>query len=269
MSVKKTFLLIRHAECESNATDIHQAGNQVENDPLTEKGLEQRAGLVERLQDVPLEVVITSGYLRTRQTAQPIVERHGVPHVVPVSKGETIIDLSPHDGRLTEYPSLLREIDVPNELEGRRFQDPHAEAVKRRIEEHRYEEGFRVSDEENLHDLWQRAEAMTAYLSGRPERTIAVVSHGGILKVWLAHLMFGQQVDQLDKLQQLAAYRAFARSTWWDNTGVVSLQLTQEGWRWLISDNAHLHPFYFNVMPFEQQQTPGGAMTEGESRSLE
>jgi broad specificity phosphatase PhoE len=268
VSIKKNVLLIRHAECESNATDIHQAGNQVENDPITEKGIEQRSGLIARLTQVPIDVLITSGYLRTRQTGHPLTESK-VPHVIPVCKGEKTVDLRPDDPDLTKFPSLLREIDVPSQLEGLRFNDPRAKDIKQLTDEHRYEKDYRVSDEENLHDLWRRAEAITAYLEGRPEQTIAVISHGGILKVWLAHIMFAGHGDVLSKQQQLAAYRAFARTTWWDNTGVVSLQQTHEGWRWLMSDNSHLHPLYFGIMPFEQQQTPSGEMVEGESRSLE
>lgn len=265
----KNLLLIRHAECESNATDIHQAGNQVENDPLTEKGFAQRAGLIERLKSVPLDILITSGYLRTRQTAQPLTESGRLKHIVPVCKGDSVIDLSPDDPALTTLPSLLREIDVPSELEGLRFNDPRALDIKRRIDGRRFDGRYRVSDEENLHDLWRRAEAITAYVEARPEKTIAVVSHGGILKVWLAHLMFHEHSDLLDKRQQLAAYQAFTRMTWWDNTGVVSLQRTHEGWRWLMSDNQHLHPLYFGIMPPQEQKTPSGEMTEGESRILE
>jgi broad specificity phosphatase PhoE len=48
----------------------------------------------------------------------------------------------------------------------------------------------RYSDEENLHDLWRRAEEIRRCLEARKQRLVVVVSHGGILKVWLAHLMF-------------------------------------------------------------------------------
>ena len=70
------------------------------------------------------------------------------------------------------------------------------------------------SDEENLYDLWRRAEEMRRYLETQTERLIVVVAHGGINKVWLAHLMF-TAVAGLDTPTQLAAYRGFTRLGWW------------------------------------------------------
>ena len=76
-----------------------------------------------------------------------------------------------------------------------------------------------------------------------------VVSHGGILKVWVAHLMF-TAVAGLDTSDQLAAYRGFSRLGWWDNTGVLSLRFSRaQGWMWLMTDIQHLQPDYFSFMP--------------------
>lgn len=76
-----------------------------------------------------------------------------------------------------------------------------------------------------------------------------MVSHGGILKVWVAHLMF-TAVAGLDTSDQLAAYRGFTRLGWWDNTGVLSFRFSPEhGWLWLMTDIQHLQPEYFSFMP--------------------
>jgi hypothetical protein len=78
---------------------------------------------------------------------------------------------------------------------------------------------------------------------------VVVVSHGGILKVWVAHLMF-TAVAGLDTADQLAAYRGFTRLGWWDNTGVLSLRFSRDqGWMWLMTDIQHLQPEYFSFMP--------------------
>lgn len=64
-----TFLLVRHAE---KATDDPK-------DPaLTPAGEQRAARLSQRLADVPLSAVYSSDYRRTRQTATPTADRHGV-----------------------------------------------------------------------------------------------------------------------------------------------------------------------------------------------
>lgn len=106
------------------------------------------------------------------------------------------------------------------------------------------------SDEENLYDLWGRAEEIRQDLEARPEKLIVVVSHGGILKVWLAHLMFTAVAGLDTPAHQLASYRGFTRLGWWDNTGVLSLSFSpQQGWMWLMTDIQHLQPEYLSFMP--------------------
>jgi hypothetical protein len=86
-------------------------------------------------------------------------------------------------------------------------------------------------------------------LETRTEDLIVVVAHGGILKVWLAHLMF-TAVHGFDTADQLAAYRGFTRLGWWDNTGVLSLRFHPDrGWLWLMTDIQHLEPEFFSFMP--------------------
>lgn len=271
MAEAKEVLLIRHGQSETNRSDVHQAGDQVESDPLTAEGQQAARTLAERFGRVALDVTLSSGYRRALQTAQAIAAATGSPLRVPLLQGDTVIDAAPEDGSaLRAHPSLLREIDVPSELAGLPFDDPAALAIKAAAREYEFQPDLRYSDEENLHDLWRRAEAIRTYLESRPERTIAVVAHGGILKVWLAHIMFADATDHLTAMQQMAAYRAFARSTWWDNTGVLSVEYSPaDGWRWLMTDNAHLGPKYFSFMPKGEQETPGGDTTEGESRYLE
>jgi hypothetical protein len=77
-----------------------------------------------------------------------------------------------------------------------------------------------------------------------------VVSHGGILKVWLAHLMFTAVAGLDTPEHQLASYRGFTRLGWWDNTGALSLRFSRDtGWLWLMTDIQHLEPDYFSFMP--------------------
>jgi broad specificity phosphatase PhoE len=249
MTEYQQFVVIRHGESQTNATNTFQAGNQYDSDPLTPLGEEDAGRLAQRLALLPVDVVVSSSYLRARSTAARIVEAADAPHVIPVRTGSTWVDLAAGDPEVRDHASLFREIDVPSELQGLRFQDPRARAIQHAALAVADQPHGHYSDEENLHDLWRRAAEIRRYLEARTERLIVVVSHGGILKVWVAHLMF-TAVPGLDTSDQLAAYRGFTRLGWWDNTGVLSFRFSRDhGWMWLMTDIQHLQPEYFGFMP--------------------
>lgn len=243
------FVVIRHGESQTNATNTFQAGNQCLSDPLTPRGEAGARRLAQRLAALPVDVVVSSGYLRAHTTAALVAEATDSPHLVPVRKGSSYADLPADDPEILTCDSLLREIDVPSELEGLRFDDPRAQEIQHAAMAVADQPAGQYSDEENLHDLWRRAAEISAYLEARTEELVLVVAHGGILKVWLAHLMF-TSVTGLDTPAQLSAYRGFTKLGWWDNTGLVPLTFSRrEGWRWLMTDIAHLEPEYLSFMP--------------------
>ena len=249
MTEYQHFIVIRHGESQTNATNTFQAGNQYDSDPLTPLGAEDAGRLAQRLARLPVDLVVSSSYLRARSTAGLIAAATRAPHVIPVRKGSTWVDLPADDPDVRNHASLLREIDVPSELQGLRFQDPRARAIQHAALAIADQPDDHYSDEENLHDLWRRAEDIRRYLQAQKERLIVVVSHGGILKVWVAHLMF-TAVAGLDTSDQLASDRGFTRLGWWDNTGVLSFRFSPEhGWLWLMTDIQHLQPEYFSFMP--------------------
>ncbi len=249
MTDHQEFLVIRHGQSRTNFTRTFQAGDQYDGDPLTVSGADHARRLAQRLAALPLDLTVSSSYLRARTTAGMIAEATGSPHIVPVQQGTSWVDLPAHDPDLKGRTSLLREIDVPRELEGLRFDDPRAREIQHAAMSVAHRPDGHFSDEENLYDLWRRAEEIRRYLERHTERLVAVVAHGGILKVWLAHLMF-TTVDGLDTPDQLAAYRGFTRLGWWDNTGVLSLRFSRrEGWMWLMTDIEHLDPKYLSFMP--------------------
>ena len=88
------------------------------------------------------------------------------------------MDLPADDPDLAIHPSLLREIDLPSELQGLAFHVPQAREIQHATGGGRQADG-RFSDEENLYDLWRRAEEIRRYLEARPERLTVVVAHGG------------------------------------------------------------------------------------------
>jgi broad specificity phosphatase PhoE len=249
MTDYQQFVVIRHGESETNATNTFQAGNQYDSDPLTRRGEEDAGRLAQRLAGLPVDLVVSSSYLRARRTAELVAETALAPQVIPVANGSSWVDLPADDPEVRNRASLLREIDLPSELQGLRFDDPRAREIQHAALAVADQPDSHYSDEENLYDLWRRAEEIRQYLEARSEKLTVVVAHGGILKVWLAHLMF-KAIAGLDTTDQLAAYRGFTRLGWWDNTGVLSVRFSRhQGWQWLMTDIQHLQPDYFNFMP--------------------
>jgi hypothetical protein len=117
MTDHQQFIVIRHGESETNATNTFQAGNQYDSDPLTTLGQEDAQRLAERLAELPVDVIVSSSYLRARSTAGAIAEATGATHLVPVWKDSSWVDLPVEDPEVQDHVSLLREIDVPSELQ--------------------------------------------------------------------------------------------------------------------------------------------------------
>jgi len=126
------FIVIRHGEGQTNATNTFQAGNQYDSDPLTPLGMEDARRLAERLTALPVDVIVTSSYLRApqhgrchRRGDRRFAHRSGV-------KGSSWVDLPANDPELRNHAFLLREIDIPSEPQELRFNDPRRERYSMR-----------------------------------------------------------------------------------------------------------------------------------------
>lgn len=73
-----TYILVRHAE---------KATTPPKDPPLTDAGHERAQRLADGLQGTRLDAVYSSAYQRTRQTAAPVAQAHGLP----------VIDYAPDD----------------------------------------------------------------------------------------------------------------------------------------------------------------------------
>lgn len=252
--MKKEIIFVRHAECESNQLETHQAGNQVETDPLTAEGVAQARALAQRFGHIAVEAIISSSYLRARQTAGLIAEATGADVWVPVYEQGRLVDKSQHDTDLVEQAALLRELDVPSELEGLHYRSRQAKDIKDEAEQYLREPDARYSDQENLHDQWKRSADIVEYLKSRPEQLMVVVSHGGLLKYLLGHLaMTGE--DELPLQHKVVAADRMAHLMWYHNTGITAVMYEERTgkWQWLPTDIDHLHPKYFSIMPDKKE----------------
>lgn len=215
----KTIYIVRHGESEGNVAFVFQTKET----PLTEKGKEQARFIAERVAKLPVEAVIASPALRTKETAAAIAERTGAK---------------------IEYSELFFERRTMSAVWGHRIDDPAVADLRRTL--FRFDEpNLRHSDEENFEDLKARADAALAFLEQRPEKHLLVVSHGLFTRILVARVLLGSGMTGKECLQVTNSLRT-------RNTGLSVLQHTHhpdglgpEGpasdWQLLVwNDHAHL-----------------------------
>jgi isoleucyl-tRNA synthetase len=101
------YLIMRHGEAESNLL-FQISANKEANDQLTKKGLEQIKTAAAKLKESKIDVIIHSGFLRTKTTAEGVAAELGLP-----------LDQVFEDGRLAE-------LQPGADLEGKTWHDYQA-----------------------------------------------------------------------------------------------------------------------------------------------
>lgn len=185
-----TLLLIRHGVTDWNQARRWQGHADI---PLNETGRHQAKALARRLADWSLEAIISSDLQRCRQTAVAIAAHHPLEPV---------------------YDPLWRERDVGafSGLTGPEIKSrfPHLWGNERR--------GLIDPPEgEPYQALRQRAwQAYQKVLAAHHGRTVAVVSHGGLLHVLISRLIGLAEAE-------------YGRFTLRGNTGLSMVEVTPAG----------------------------------------
>jgi probable phosphomutase (TIGR03848 family) len=167
-------LLIRHGD--TDAVDRYIAGN-APGTPLNDAGRAQVAALVARLHDVPLTAVVSSPLERTRQTADPLARDHG-------------LDL--------EIAPALTELDFGS-WTGATFASLASDAAWSRFNTLR--SLTRAPRGELMLDVQRRAVSAAIDIRDRhPDGTVAVVSHGDVIRALLLFLL-GMPMDFYSRVE--------------------------------------------------------------------
>ncbi len=205
MEQKKTrFYLIRHGETDWNKGGRYQGWTNIE---LNEAGREQARLLGERFKYLPLDAVYVSPLKRAMETAEAVGKAKGLTPIVDEHfkeinfgewEGHTIAELSEKYGKAyTDF--FANPFSHPMPGEGS-FQNVMQRAIA----------GFEALEQE------------------RKGQNIAIISHGGLLRVMLVGLLgLGEE---------------FYRKTWMTNTSITMLDVMEDGRRLLmtLNDKAHL-----------------------------
>jgi probable phosphomutase (TIGR03848 family) len=171
-----TFLLIRHALCDSVGRSIAGRRPGVH---LNETGKRQAERLADRLEGVALAGLYSSPLERALETLQPLARRLTLE--IRIAEGFSEIDFGDWTG------STLAALEhLPD---WRRFNS--------------FRSGSRIPGGENMAEVLARALEEMDRLCDRhpsPGETVAVVSHGDVLRVVLAHAL-GVSLDLIQRLE--------------------------------------------------------------------
>jgi probable phosphoglycerate mutase len=205
----KRVYFVRHGITEENKRDSFQTFET----PLSDDGRTQARFVAKRFATIPIEHIVTSTMFRAKETAREIAAVTGC--------------------NITES-QLFYELLRPTVIRGREKNHPEVQKIFAQLIADFGDPTKRHSDEENFFDFKIRVLKALHFLENRPEKTLAVVTHGTILKMLIATMAHGDTIT----LEEFARMDFFLHPT---NTGITECVLTKHGWRlWTWNDKAHL-----------------------------
>lgn len=199
-----TIYLIRHAEAEGNLYRIAQGQD---NSNLTDRGWRQVRALEERFRDIHIDAVYSSDLYRTCATASSIFKSKGLPlHRVPELR-EICVGVWEQQTWGDIYRGWPEQMTIFSH-------QPHL---------------WDVEGAEKPRDVMERGlRALRKIAAEHDGQTVAVFSHGYIIRLMLGHL-------QGDSLEQVG------KTPTGDNTSVALLEAEGDSLRVVFrDDNSHL-----------------------------
>ena len=158
--------LVRHGETCHNRKKLFQADNE----PLSDLGKEQASNIAEELSKHDIQFVITSSFLRAKQTGKIIADRLVVQ---------------------TDSKDFLNEIKWSKDLVDKWRFSPHSLFVVALIFLNTYVSRWHHKDGENLCELSERAKEAVSYMESKNTDTkssFVVVTHRGMYAMLLEHM---------------------------------------------------------------------------------
>ncbi len=215
---EKTIFFIRHGQTNSNLTQTIQSPDE----PLNTNGKQQVELLAARLARAKSKFaftkIVSSDFLRARETAEAIAKATGVP---------------------VEYSPLFHECLHPSRIWGLNVDHPDALSTIGSLIKRYHDPLFTYEDGETFTQARNRASRALAHLLEMDDDCIAVVSHGNFCTYLFNVAIHGDAVTS-EILERMPAYMG--------NSGIVKFTHGKYhrfsgpyvGWRLWSGDLAHL-----------------------------
>lgn len=206
----KNIYFVRHGQSEGNALRVYQSGRI----SLSELGHEQAQQIASRFNNISVDLLISSPYVRAYDTAKYISKTVNL----PIEENELFVE--------RKRPSIQEE--KSKELE-------ELKAIDKAIADNWEISDYRHSDEENFEDLKLRAQKAFEFLENRSEDNMVVVTHKNFLHCLVWYRLFGSQVTAKEA-------KVVTNNLVMSNTGIVWMQFdeTEKDWN-IITWNDHAH----------------------------
>jgi broad specificity phosphatase PhoE len=169
-------ILLRHGQSTLNVSKRHQH----KDDPLSELGRTQVNLVVPKLLQYSFDKIIVSDHTRAIETA-------------------TIVNS--YIQKPIEQTNIIAEIRRPSAIIGKLHDDPKIQETKNEIQKHFHDPHWRHSDEENFHDVKQRAIEFIEWAEKQEENTILAVTHGMFIRITLGIILRGKAMSSYDFLE--------------------------------------------------------------------
>lgn len=200
---------VRHGLSQANLEGVYQDAD----DKLSETGRKQAEIVAKHLRRFPIDLLIASPLQRAKETA----------NIINLELKKDLV-----------FTPLLMENRNPKEIVGLTYDNPKALKIKAKMHKHYLDPKWYHSGEENIFDVMERAGMFLRMLDNYQEKNILVVTHGMIMKMILAKMMFGKELTpdlflEFDKFVSI------------NNTGITVCE-RGNGWHLLtLNDYAHLN----------------------------
>ena len=169
----RRYYLVRHGETLLNQQHLRQG----EEGSLSPNGRLQAEEVGNALKSLPIRRIISSSYLRAKETAEIISAQIHAP---------------------IAYSPLLAERRNPSEIVGKPTHSSDVMVIVDQIELAYHDDDYRFSDEENFVDLKERAKKCLALLARQGTRETVVVTHHVFLKMLLAYMLHRERLHAVD-----------------------------------------------------------------------
>lgn len=212
--ILKQIYFIRHGRTGGNEKNTYQDGTV----PLSVTGEKQAYFVGERFRSIPIEAIIASDYIRTKQTAAAIAEATKLK---------------------VETSELFREIRRPDDILGMVKTEEYADKIMKEMFSREMEPEWHYGNEENLFDAVKRARKALDLIKNRAEKVLTVVTHEIFIKMMMAAMAVEDDARAVRLFQDIRFFMIG------ENTGMTVAELVEkdgkENFRLHIwNDHAHL-----------------------------